>query len=68
MKRKVGRPANPDRAAKQKARRIFPVEITPEFKALMATGHANYVKAHGRDTTDVEIIRDALRHYQPKAT
>lgn len=66
-KRKVGRPAT-DRTNKQKARRFFPLERTAETEALMSAAHASYVRANGRDTTDNEVLRDALRRYDPKAT
>lgn len=60
----AGRPRNPDREAKQKARRFIPLEKTEETMRLLRGAHATYVKVHGRDTTDAEVLRDALRNYK----
>lgn len=63
IKRKVGRPANPNRAMKQKNRRFFPLEKNAQTVPLMNNAHATYVRKHGADTTDAEVLRDALREY-----
>jgi hypothetical protein len=59
-----GRPKNPDRTAQQKARRFIPLEKTPETERLMSAAHAAYVRVNGRDTSDAEVLRDALRTYR----
>lgn len=62
-KRRVGRPANPNRATLQKNRRFYPLEKNDTSIALMNAAHAIYVRQHGHDATDAEIMRDALRQY-----
>lgn len=62
-KRKVGRPANPNRATLQKSRRFFMLGKQADTITLMQAAHAVYVRKHGADTTDAEILRDALRQY-----
>lgn len=62
-KRRVGRPAKLEREAKQKARRFYPLEKNDTSIALMNAAHAAYVRQHGHDATDAEILRDALRQY-----
>jgi hypothetical protein len=63
QKRKVGRPANPNRAELQKKRRFLPLEKTDDTIALIKKAHAAYVDRYGKDTTDAEVLRDALRQY-----
>lgn len=62
-KRKVGRPANPNRTAQQKSRRFFMLGKQTDTIRLMNAAHATYVRKHGTDTTDAEVLRDALREY-----
>lgn len=62
-RRKVGRPAKPGRAERQKQRRFLPLEKTPETIALIEKAHAAYIMRYGKDATDAEILRDALRQY-----
>lgn len=62
-KRRVGRPANPNRAMQQKNRRFYPLEKNDTSIALMNAAHAHYVRLHGKDASDAEVMRDALRQY-----
>lgn len=62
-KRKVGRPKNPERDSLQKSRRFYPLEKTPLTVTLMMEAHAAFQQKHGKDGTDTEVLRDALREY-----
>lgn len=62
-RRKVGRPANPNRAMQQKNRRFYPLEKSADTVRLMNAAHYTYVRIHGKDSTDAEVLRDALRQY-----
>lgn len=62
-KRRVGRPANPNRATLQKNRRFYPLEKNSVTVHLMNAAHAAYVRRHGKDATDAEVMRDSLREY-----
>lgn len=62
-RRKVGRPANPNRETLQKTRRFFMLGKTALTIPLVNAAHARYVSEHGKDATDAEIMREALTHY-----
>lgn len=62
-KRKVGRPKNPERESLQKSRRFYPLEKTALTVTLMIEAHAAFTRKHGKDGTDTEVMRDALREY-----
>ena len=56
-----GRPRNPDRDRLQKMRRFYQLEKNDQTIALMKMAHAQHRKSAGKDTSDAEVIRWALR-------
>lgn len=59
--RGAGRKPKVGTAALRDKRRFFMLEKTDQTSALMKMAHAQYRKVSGKDTTDAEMIRWALR-------
>lgn len=59
----AGRKRKPGTGERRAARRFYPLEKTPSTVALVESAHIVYEAQHGKDTTDAEVIRHALREY-----
>lgn len=59
----AGRPRKPGTRASRAARRFYPLEKTSNTVALVGLAHQVYEVQYGKDTTDAEVIREALREY-----
>lgn len=59
-KRKVGRPANPNRPELQAKRRFIQLEKTPATIELLRLAHEEYERLLGKKGSDAAVIRFAL--------